>query len=61
MSNLRIPDGFWVAMTVAFAIIGLLLLFSGQWIGAVVAVAAAVWTGFEAAGRGPANRRQPTG
>ena len=52
MSNVRIPEGFWVAMTAAFAIIFLLLLLSGQWLGALVALAAAVWTGFEAAGRG---------
>jgi hypothetical protein len=52
MSNVRIPQGFWVGLAAVFAILCLLLLFKGQWLGAIVAVAAAVWTGFEASGRG---------
>jgi uncharacterized membrane protein len=52
MSNVRIPQGFWVAMAVAFAILCLLMILKGIVIGAIVAAAAAVWTGLEASGRG---------
>jgi hypothetical protein len=56
MSNVRIPQGFWVALTALFAILFLLLLLKGMWLGAIVAVAAAVWTGFEASGRGAVTK-----
>jgi hypothetical protein len=52
MSNVRIPQGFWAAMAVAFALLFLLLILKGIFIAAIVAAAAAVWTGLEAAGRG---------
>jgi hypothetical protein len=56
MSNVRIPQGFWIALTVVFAALFLLLLMKGQWLGAIVAAAAAVWTGFEASGRGAVTK-----
>ena len=60
MSNVHVPDGFWAALTVVFAILFLLLLLKGVYLAALVAAAAAVWTGLEASGRGPASRRQPS-
>ena len=60
MSNVRVPQGFWAALTVVFAILFLLLMIKGLWLAALVALAAAVWVGLEASGRGPAAKRQPT-
>jgi hypothetical protein len=56
-SDAHIPQGFWTALAAVFAILFLLLLIKGILIGAIVALAAAVWTGFEAAGRGPVSSR----
>jgi hypothetical protein len=60
MSNIKVPEGFWAALTAVFAILFILLLLKGVVIAAIVALAAAIWSGLEAAGRGPAMRRQPT-
>ena len=60
MSNVRVPQGFWAALAVVFAILFLLLLINGLWLAALVAVAATVWMALEASGRGPAVKRQPT-
>jgi hypothetical protein len=57
MSDITIPDGFWAILTAVFALLCLLLLLKGLVLGALVAVLAAVWTGFEAAGRGPVTSR----
>jgi hypothetical protein len=56
MSNVRIPQGLWVALAALFAILFLLLLLKGMWLAAIVAVAAAVWTGLEASGRGAVTK-----
>jgi hypothetical protein len=58
MSDITIPDGFWAILTAVFALLFLLLLLKGLFLGALVAVAAAVWTGFETRGRGPVTTRR---
>jgi hypothetical protein len=57
MSNVRVPQGFWAALAAVFAILFLLFLIKGMLITAIVALAAAVWTGLEAAGRGAVTSR----
>jgi hypothetical protein len=57
MSSDHVPQGFWAALTVVFAILFLLFLLKGMLIGAVAALAAAVWMGLEASGRGAVTGR----
>lgn len=52
MSNVRIPQGYWAALAVVFAILFIIFLLKGSVIAAIAALAAAVWTGLEAVGRG---------
>ena len=52
MANVRIPQGFWTALAVVFALIFLLLLLKGMVLVAIVSLAMAVFTGAEASGHG---------
>jgi hypothetical protein len=60
MSNVRVPQGFWVTLAVVFTILFLLLLLKGLFLAAIVAGACAVWTGLEASGRGAFTGREKT-
>jgi hypothetical protein len=57
MSSIRVPQGFWVALAVVFAILTLLFLIKGMFIMVIVALAAAIWTGLEASGNGAFSGR----
>ncbi len=52
MANVRIPQGFWVALAAVFAILTLLFLVKGMFLMVIVALAMAVFTGAEASGHG---------
>ena len=52
MANVRIPQRFWAALAVVFAILTLLFLVKGMILMLIVALAMAVFTGAEATGHG---------
>ncbi len=52
MANVRIPQGFWVALAVLFALLTILFLVKGMFVMVIVALAMAVFTGAEATGHG---------
>ncbi len=52
MANVRIPQGFWVALAAVFALLTILFLFKGMILMVIVALAMAVFTGAEATGHG---------
>lgn len=52
MANVRIPQGFWVALAVLFALLTLLFLIKGMILMVIVALAMALFTGAEASGHG---------
>ena len=46
------PQGFWAVMTGVFALLFLVSIIAGSILTAIIALAAAIWTGMEASGRG---------